>query len=93
MRLSQEEIEIIKKTISQNFLEPIVYLFGSRLDDRKKGGDIDLYIISQDTEKLLQKKIKTISQLERALHKPVDIVVHRDFDKTIEQEALKGILL
>jgi len=63
------------------------------LDDRKKGGDIDLYIISQDKEKLLQKKIIAISQLERALHKPVDIVVHRDFDKKIEQEALKGILL
>jgi len=93
MRLSKEEIEKIKKTVEKNFGEAKVYLFGSRLDDSKKGGDIDLFIIPSNTENLLQKKIKTIAKLERILYKPVDIVVHKNYNRDIEQEALKGIKL
>ena len=93
MRLNKKEVEVIKKIVSQNFTQPTIYLFGSRLDDSKKGGDIDLYVISKDKKDLLQKKIKAISQLERLLLKPIDIVVHRDFSKTVEKEALRGEIL
>ena len=93
MRLSKEEVEIIKRVVKQNFGEAKVYLFGSRLNENKRGGDIDLFIISSNNQNLLEKKIKTISKLERVLYKPVDIVVHKNYDKAIEQEALKGIEL
>jgi len=92
MRLSKKEVETIKKVINEFFIKPDIYLFGSRLDDRKKGGDIDLFIISNDKD-LLRKKVKAIARLERILNKPVDIVLHRDFQRVIEQEALKGELL
>ena len=93
MRLSKQEIDIIKKTLSDIFADVQIYLFGSRLDARKKGGDIDLFVISKQQSNLLEKKIKAIAKLERLLNKPVDIVVHRNFQRNIEKEALKGILL
>ncbi len=93
MRLSSKEIEIIKKIINDIFGETTIYLFGSRLEENKKGGDIDLFVVPKDRDGLLQKKIKALAKLERALYKPVDIVVHKDFNREIEQEALKGKLL
>ena len=93
MRLSDKEIAIIKTTINDIFGEATIYLFGSRLEKNKKGGDIDLFVIAKDKSNLLQKKIKALAKLERALYKPVDIVMHRDFSIEIEQEALKGIIL
>ena len=93
MRLSEKEIAIIKTAISDIFGEATIYLFGSRLNPNKKGGDIDLFVVAKDKSNLLQKKIKALSRLERALYKPVDIVVHRDFNREIEKEALKGKIL
>lgn len=90
MRLSDKERETIKATISRFFGDATIYLFGSRLDKSKKGGDIDLYVVPQNKEHLTEKKIKALAKLERMLHKPVDIVVHRDFSREIEQEALQG---
>lgn len=44
MRLTDFEIEAIKKCAKEHIKEGKVYLFGSRVDNSKKGGDIDLYI-------------------------------------------------
>ena len=92
MRLTNKEIDKIKSTLEDIFEEPTIYLFGSRLQSNKKGGDIDIFIVSKD-DNLLEKKIKAIAKLERVLYKPVDIVLHKDFSREIEQEALKGIVL
>ena len=93
MRLSSKEKEIINTILNEIFKKPKVYLFGSRLDKTKKGGDIDLYVISQDSKDLLEKKIKAIAKLQNRLNKPVDIVIHKEFNRVIEQEALKGEIL
>ena len=93
MRLSEQEKTIIKSVIAEIFGEARVYLFGSRLDESKRGGDIDLFVIAQDKSDLFHKKIKALAKLERTLCKPVDIVVHKNFDRVIEQEALKGRIL
>jgi len=91
MRLKQEEIRQIRSVITEVFGEAKVYLFGSRLDEKKKGGDIDLFVIAPQVS--LEQKIKALSRLKTRLHKPVDIVLHKDFNREIEQEALKGVLL
>ena len=45
MRLSQSDIDAIKTVVSENCGEgAVVRLFGSRLDDTAKGGDIDLMV-------------------------------------------------
>jgi predicted nucleotidyltransferase len=93
MRLKNKEIEIIKDTIQNYFGKSRVYLFGSRLDDSKKGGDIDLFVISEVKENLYELKIKTKAKLKSLLNKPIDLIVHRDFSRKLEQEALQGMEL
>jgi len=44
MRLSKRVISILKDNIAKSFGDVNIYLFGSRTDDTKKGGDIDLAI-------------------------------------------------
>ena len=46
MRFSQEEADFLKKEITAILPEAFIYLFGSRVDDCKKGGDIDIMILS-----------------------------------------------
>ena len=91
MRLNEKEIEIIKKIVAEHLGDAQVYLFGSRVDKEKMGGDIDLFIVSDKND--YDTKIGIRSTLIRLLGKPVDIVMHRDFDRPIERQALKGIRL
>ena len=45
MRLSIEELKIIRDSAVKYFgKNSKIYLFGSRTDDKKRGGDIDIYI-------------------------------------------------
>ncbi len=91
MRLKKQEVEIIKETIANIFGEATIYLFGSRVHHNKKGGDIDLFVIAKENS--FKQKIEALAKLKRALHKPIDIVLHSDFNREIEQEALRGIVL
>ena len=92
VRLSEEEIKAIKETAKEILGEKTkVYLFGSRTDIHKKGGDIDILIVPKEKKDLFKKKIKLSSKLENILGKPVDVIVSRDKNKPIEREALKGV--
>ncbi len=91
MRLWTKEINLIKDKTKSIFGQSNIYLFGSRIDDSKEGGDIDLYIISKSKDDLFKKKIKLKTTLEDILFKPVDIVISKDKNALIEQEAIKGI--
>ena len=46
MRLSNQERQAIKQTVATLDPDAKIYLFGSRADDTKHGGDIDLLILS-----------------------------------------------
>ncbi len=96
MRLSQEYINTIKQFGKEIFGNQVkIYLFGSRVDDSKKGGDIDLYIIPEDDTKLYKKSIEYNVKLQKELgEQKIDIIVSKDKNDPIEQEAInKGIEL
>lgn len=54
MRLQRDEINIIKSTLYETIEDAKIFLFGSRTDDTKKGGDIDLFV---QTKKILPSKM------------------------------------
>lgn len=88
MRLSPQEIEAIKSSIYQFDPNAAIYLFGSRADPKKKGGDIDLLIMSD----LLGERDKI--KIEMALFKKieeqkVDIVIAKDTSQPFVRIALK----
>ena len=94
MRLSIFEIESILNTFHDIFGEGRVYLFGSRLDDTKKGGDIDLYLDIIDTDDMYPKKNDFLIKLESKIgQQKIDIVFKKDSSRLIEQEAQKGVEL
>lgn len=77
MRISPEKIAtIIQTTRSVAGQNAEVWLFGSRLDDARKGGDIDLLIESAPVAGLMERaRIK--NRLEQKLQLPVDVLATR----------------
>jgi predicted nucleotidyltransferase len=95
MRLTIHEQEMIKKAFAEIFENGRLYLFGSRVDDTKKGGDIDLYIESAKGENLSSKKIDFLVRLKHAIgEQKIDVVIDRGENRLIDKTAKKeGILL
>ncbi len=94
MRLSQKECQSIKHSVYEIFGEGTkILLFGSRVDDTKRGGDIDLYIKPLKPEsaaELLRKKLDLLYLLEERIgEQQIDIIVAKDDGRAIEKEALK----
>ena len=74
MRLTKQQTQLITHTVSRLAgTGAAVYLFGSRLDDQAKGGDIDL-LIESDTPLSLIHRAQIKMELESQLGLPVDIV-------------------
>ena len=97
MRLKEEDIDIIKRTTKDYFgNNAIVYLFGSRVDDKKRGGDIDLYIETDIKENIFKRKLKMLVELEKLIgDQKIDLIINNFIhDKFIYKVAKnEGILL
>ncbi|MDP2902568.1 MAG: nucleotidyltransferase domain-containing protein, partial [Methylovulum sp.] len=91
MRLTEFEItSIVTNTKSFFGSGARVYLFGSRIDNCKKGGDIDLYIIPENTEDLYQKELRFLVKLGGMIgEQKIDIVFAIDSTRLIEKTALQ----
>ena len=85
MRLTEfEKISIIDEAIKCYDENVSVILFGSRVNDSKKGGDIDLLIIPSiypDDSILFDKKIKFLESLkDRIGDQKIDVVIKKIYD-------------
>lgn len=93
MRLTEDELVTIRRSVRAHFgAGSGVWLFGSRLDDDARGGDIDLYIEPAKPlpENLFLARAALRAELERRLTQPVDIVVCRDRPTAFMRQARAG---
>ena len=76
MRITSRERDIIKQKTHEIFgPSSQVYLFGSRADDTKKGGDIDLLIEADEIKDQVKKKITLMTELQMNLgERKIDII-------------------
>ncbi len=74
MRITAEQKAVVRETVAA-MTDPSVriYVFGSRLNDHARGGDLDLLLESKTRLTLLQRARLKIA-LEARLAMPVDIV-------------------
>ena len=88
MRLSEKIINLLQKNIIMSFGDVNIYLYGSRIDDTKKGGDIDLAIDTDlSRQDFRKKKSLFLSNLIRLdFDYDVDVVNYNTNDKLLYNE-------
>jgi len=102
MRLTEDQLGIIKNAVIKTFGEKAkVSLFGSRVDDGKKGGDIDLFVQADfSPEDMFYRKINLLTELQFKLgERKIDIVTFNNSKAEgaqpliVEEALLNGVEL
>lgn len=74
MRLTECEVSAIKESVHLFDPDAKIYLFGSRADDMKKGGDIDLIVISKRITRSERRKIK-LNIYDKIGEQKIDMII------------------
>ncbi|MGD9984136.1 MAG: nucleotidyltransferase domain-containing protein [Porticoccaceae bacterium] len=99
MRLTDEQRNaIVEEAVGVFGPGARVRLFGSRVDDKIRGGDIDLHVETEGSAaELLDRELKFYARLIRRLgERRIDIVVHRrgEVARPIDERAWQtGVVL
>ena len=83
MRLDNKQKEALYRAIEG--IEDEIYLFGSRVDAAKKGGDIDILIFSEENPYRLSQRVAT--QFFMECEEKIDVIVMDPDNLTSEQTA------
>ncbi|NLD37444.1 MAG: nucleotidyltransferase domain-containing protein [Desulfatiglans sp.] len=93
MRLTEKEKRAILESVRKLDPHAEVYLFGSRTDMLKKGGDIDILVLSDQLEFFDKLAIKA-ALFERIEEQKVDLLIARHRGDPFVKLALeKGVRL
>ena len=79
MRLTAMEQDVISNSFRQCFgAEDHLWLFGSRINDQKKGGDIDLYVETHlDSDQAIKSKFSFLSSVKDKIgDQKIDVVLN-----------------
>ncbi|TRW92212.1 nucleotidyltransferase domain-containing protein [Candidatus Methylobacter oryzae] len=99
MRLSEQTQQIIRNTVQEIFgVEANVKLFGSRINDNARGGDIDLLVeLPSNVAEIERKTMLLTARLQlRIGDQPIDVLVldpSTPRQPIHEQAAMTGIKL
>ena len=87
MRLTQYQIEILKSTAVDVFgPQSNLILFGSRVDDSLRGGDIDLYItgFNRPVDQQLDAKLRFLVKVKQKIgEQRIDLIFAPQPDQTL----------
>ena len=79
MRINSEQSRLISQCIHRHLGDGArVWLFGSRLHDDQRGGDIDLYV--ETTPHPLMIELRCKQALEESLDVPIDLIIRSPGD-------------
>ena len=93
MRLTDTEQSAIRQVIQNAGPHAKIWLFGSRADDKAKGGDIDLLILSEKLTLADKPKIR-LALYEKIGEQKIDLVIAADDTDPFTRIALaEGIPL
>lgn len=88
MRLTLNQQQEIVKTFLEVFEKGEIRLFGSRVDDTKKGGDIDLYVQPLSPQNIAEKRITFLAKLKRKIgDQKIDLVIAQEPERPIDHAA------
>jgi predicted nucleotidyltransferase len=95
MRLTSPQTQAIISTFLEVFGKGEIRLFGSRVDDSRRGGDIDLYITPDSQDKLAEARIHFLARLKRRIgEQKIDLVIAATPPRAIDNIAQKnGVVL
>ncbi|SNR60984.1 nucleotidyltransferase domain-containing protein [Desulfurobacterium atlanticum] len=82
VRLTEKEITKIKEAILSSDPSAEIILFGSRTDLNKKGGDIDILVISSKIGYKDRRKIK-VNLFKELGDRKIDLIITHDPSKDI----------
>ena len=89
MRIKEHEKKTIIEAVKTVDPEARVWLFGSRADNTKKGGDIDIAIFSDKINNEVMKKIKVKRFIcDRIGEQKIDIITTSDGNEAIFKLAM-----
>lgn len=93
MRLTETEHAEITRFITERDPSAVVYLFGSRVDDTARGGDIDLLVLSGKI--CVWDRLDILADLHRTLgERNIDLIVYSDLSRPFARiAASEGVLL
>ena len=93
MRLSEKQIKVLKDKLNSISSNAKLYLFGSRVDDTKKGGDIDLLVVSKEVTKK-DLRLLRIDFFDHFEEQKLDIVLDDgEFKNPFTKHIIKGAIL
>jgi len=79
MRITENEKNVIIDAVKNADSDARVWLFGSRVDDGKKGGDIDIAIFSEKINKDVMQEIQVRRFIcDRIGGQKIDIITTKD---------------
>lgn len=93
MRLTKLQQQAIKEVIATLDPHAKIYLFGSRVDDHARGGDIDLLILSDIIIEQDRRQLR-LNLFDRLGEQKIDLIIAKDLDKPFVRIAYNsGIAL
>ena len=89
MRLKPEIADYLKLLIYDKIPGSTIYLFGSRIDDKARGGDIDVLILTAEpAEKSILRKIR-IDLIKKFGWRKIDLVNFTHSDESIFRQLIE----
>ncbi|MEY8487128.1 nucleotidyltransferase domain-containing protein [uncultured Parabacteroides sp.] len=95
MRLNKKDIQSIIQVAKEIYGESVeVYLFGSRTDNEKRGGDIDLLIRTTSEKKGVLARIRMVARLKQLLgEQKIDVIGDHEESLVAKEALTTGIRL